>query len=382
MKFHHCPNPECSKFADQNNQRWYWKRGNYYSKGQGKIQRYQCKTCRKTFTPRTFSIDYYTKRPFNYSKLTSQLISASGINDISRNMKVSVSTVINRCERLARNYIAIHAELLDETMAEHARPASEEFLPENIAADGFESFSQSQYFPHHINIFAGEKSEYIYALGFSNLRRKGRMTFAQKSKRSLLETLEKADPQAIESSFRNVTEYIIQLLDKHKVTKPKQLTTDQHKAYSRAFSKIENFSQHFNHVTISSRATRDFKNPLFSLNYIDRQIRKDNSDHTRETVQFSKCPNSMMMRMIIYRHQHNYLNARRVKAERKGDKETHAEKAGLSEKKLKKALRKYSKKRVFFNKINLSKEERSTWLCEWRNPGMKSGRNIPSYIKA
>ena len=90
-------------------------------------------------------------------------------------------------------------------MAEHARPASEEFLPENIAADGFESFSQSQYFPHHINIFAGEKSEYIYALGFSNLRRKGRMTFAQKSKRSLLETLEKADPQAIESSFRNVT---------------------------------------------------------------------------------------------------------------------------------------------------------------------------------
>ena len=286
MRFPHCPNPGCIKFANQNDQNWYLKHGIYHSKTQGKIQRYQCKTCRKTFTPRAFSIDYYAKIPLDYSQLFSQLISASGINDISRNMEVAVSTIINRCERLARNCIAIHAELLDAAMIKQAQPPDDNFTPENIAADGFESFSQSQYFPHHINIFAGEKSEYIYALGFSNLRRKGRMTTAQKRKRSLLESLEKADPKAIESSFRSLTENIMQLLDAHKVTKVKRLTTDKHKAYPRAFAKVKNFDQHFQHIALSSRAARTITSPLFSVNYIDRQIRKDNSDHGRETVKF------------------------------------------------------------------------------------------------
>ena len=235
---------------------------------------------------------------------------------------------------------------------------------------------------HHINIFAGEESEYIYALGFSNLRRKGRMTISQKRKRSLLESLEKADPKAIESSFRSLTEHIIQLLDAHKVTKVKRLTTDKHKAYPRAFAKVKNFDQHFQHIAISSRAARTVNSPLFSVNYIDRQIRKDNSDHGRETVKFSRCPSSMMARMVIYRHQHNYVNACRVEEERKGNKETHAERAGLPGDKLREVVKKYSRKRVFLNKVNLSREERMTWLCEWRNPGVRMGRYIPSYIGA
>ena len=61
-----------------------------------------------------------------------------------------------------------------------------------------------QYFPHHINIFVGSESEFIYSRVFANLRHKGRMINAQKKRRLELEAIEKADPEAIEKSFRSI----------------------------------------------------------------------------------------------------------------------------------------------------------------------------------
>ncbi|MFP4564035.1 MAG: hypothetical protein ACLFRY_12085 [Spirochaetia bacterium] len=42
------------------------------------------------------------------------------------------------------------------------------------------------------------------------------------------------------------------------------------------------------------------RNPLFPVNYLDRQIRKDNSNHLRKTVQFSRDVDSRMERMAVY----------------------------------------------------------------------------------
>ncbi len=169
-----------------------------------------------------------------------------------------------------------------------------------MAADGLESFSLSQYFPHHINIFAGSESEFIYSMGFANLRRKGRMINAQKKRRLELESIEKADPKAIEKSFINIASELIQLLKEKKVA-GNTLTTDIPKSYTRAFAKIKDFKKYFLHESISSHEFRDKNNPLFPVNYIDRQIRKDACNHVRETVPFPRCPRAMMMRMTLYR---------------------------------------------------------------------------------
>ncbi len=96
---------------------------------------------------------------------------AAGLGDIGRAINARIETVQNRFERLARCYQAIHSEMLPDLP-----------LQEDMAAEGLESFSLSQYFPHHINIFAVSESEFIYSMGFANLRRKGRMPNTQKSK--------------------------------------------------------------------------------------------------------------------------------------------------------------------------------------------------------
>ena len=320
MTFPHCPNPECPNFDNPKDENWFARHGSHHTKAFGTVRRYRCKSCRKTFSAQTFSIDYYAKKVIDYQFLLQQVVTASGLNDISRVMEVSTETVENRCERLARSCLAIHSDLLQELT-----------LIEDLAADGFESFSHSQHFPNNINIFVGAKSEFIYAQSFANLRRKGRMTPQQKKKRRELEAIAKADPKAIEKSFRGLVEDLIQFLKEKDVTR-KVITTDEHKAYPRAFAKVKEFAQYFIQKTVSSRKARTIGNPLFPVNYIDRQIRKDVSDHVRETVQFAKCPSAMMIRLAIYRYHHNCLIARRVCEERAGNPETHAERAGITRK--------------------------------------------------
>ncbi len=60
-----------------------------------------------------------------------------------------------------------------------------------------------------------------------------------------------------------------------------------HKAYTRAFSKTEHFLHFFIRVMVSSRSARTRDNPMFPINCIDRQIRKDILDHVRDTVKFT-----------------------------------------------------------------------------------------------
>ncbi len=369
MLFPHCPNPKCIHFSAPKQKNWFSIHSSYHTEAFGTVQRYICNDCKRTFSSQTFSIDYYAKKVIDYEELLQQLVTSSGVNDISRHLEVSSDTVQNRCERLARSAMAIHARLLKKLP-----------MRESMAADGLESFSFSQYYPNHINIFAGSESEFIYETGFANLRRKGRMTSRQKLIRKKLETRGRADPGAIEKSVRSLTEDLIQFLMKKKVVH-KLLFTDMHRAYTRSFAKTEHFLHFFIRVMTSSRSARTMDNSMFPINYIDRQIRKDISDHVRETVKFAKSPAAMMIRFILYRHYHNCMIPWRVKEARKKKDTTHAEKAGITRKKLRKAVSKYWLKRAFLSRVNLGAAEKKTWLCEWRNPGVESGRYDPLYVK-
>jgi len=76
----------------------------------------------------------------------------------------------------------------------------------------------------------------------------------------------------------------------------KTLFTDEHPAYPRAFSRI----------------------PSFPVNHVDRQVRKENSDHLRETVKFAKYPGALMASMAVSRFSHHCLIPRRVHESRLG----------------------------------------------------------------
>jgi len=219
---------------------------------------------------------------------------------------VAGKSIQNRIGRAARQALALEARL-----SSFRRPQ------EDLAADGFESFCVSQYYPNNIHILVGSKSQFVYAADYVTIRRKGAMTKEQKEKRIRLEIRFRADPHGISESFSRIIEACFSILSDG--ARPSlTLWTDEKREYHRCFSSSScalalRAAGRFAHGTISSRALRSHANPLFPVNYLDREIRKDLHEHVRQTVCFGRNVNAQMERLWLYLYFHNYCKSHRTR---------------------------------------------------------------------
>ncbi len=280
--------------------------GFYNTKAFGKVPRYRCNACGKTFSRQTFRLDYYAKHILSYRDIVQRLSSCESLSAIGRALGASTDTISNRISRASRQALALSSEVSSRMQPE-----------EDLAADGFESFCRSQYFPNNITLLVGSTSQYVYAADHVTLRRKGRMTAQQKKTRTTLETLWKPEPGGIERSFCRIADEALRVYAATQRTKL-TLWTDEHKSYTRALA----HSQHVSllvqtgllqHRVISSRAARTTKNPLFPVNYLDRELRKDLHEHVRETVCFGRNVNRQMERLSVYLLWHNSMKRHRAR---------------------------------------------------------------------
>lgn len=107
-------------------------------------------------------------------------------------------------------------------------------IREEIAYDGFESFSNSQFSPNYINTAVGRSSHYTYATTYSPLNRKGAMTKWQKQEN---EARQRKFGKYPTSSVKDETGYIFEKLLSYadgKLT----IWTDEHKSYSAALKSM------------------------------------------------------------------------------------------------------------------------------------------------
>src|SRR5258706_603453 len=95
---------------------------------------------------------------------------------IARDVGASPTTIMRQTDRLGRHCLLFHEQLRPK-----GAPA------ESLAVDGFESFEFSQFTPVHFHAAIGVRSHFIYGFTDSELRRKGRMTDAQRRRRSELD---------------------------------------------------------------------------------------------------------------------------------------------------------------------------------------------------
>ena len=284
-----CPNRQCSAHEEAPKPHpWYRLAGTYLTIAFGLIQRFVCTLCDTGFSSQTFSVDYYAKRTVDYRAMLRMLKSGSSTRDISRDLKVSTATVANRFTRLARQAIAAHQELTDSLA-----------LSEQLVADGFESFTTSQYFPNNINVLIGKNSQYVYGLSYLPLRRKGVMTEKQKQRRNELDELYRPDEGAATGAFSRLCDTASGLLDRSELPKL-ILHTDERPRLQQLIGK-----NRFLHHPVNSDHPRVPGGPLFSVEYIDREFRKDLAHH-------------------------NFKKVYRIRQER-SDLRTHAEIAGATE---------------------------------------------------
>jgi transposase-like protein len=287
-----CPRPTCP--FHRNPQDWRYKKTGFHSRlsQPRSVQRFQCLHCRRSFSTQTFSTTYWLKRPGLLHTLFHRTLQCSAYRQVARELDVDPTTVQRQVERLGR-----HCLLFQELH----RPKDTPRQP--IVLDGFESFEFSQYYPCHFHVTVGAKTPFFYAFTDSELRRKGRMTKAQKARREQLERESgRPDPRSIEKEVAELVNLVARKSgDLH-------FLSDEHPDYPRAFRRAPP-QVRIKHDVTSSKASRTPANPLFPVNLLDLLIRHSGGNHKRETIAFSKRRQSAAERLAILQVWRNFVKS-------------------------------------------------------------------------
>jgi hypothetical protein len=370
-----CPNRDCpNHIEDPSRPQWWETFGTFPTRHSGAVPRFICTTCKHTCSVSTFDIQFRTKHRLNLATIAHAICNGEGYRTHARLLGVHHKVIANRISRLSRQALAISAMV---------RPSI--CLKEDLAADGLESFIYSQFIPTTFTVLVGTESQYCYCVDASVSRRKGRMTRSQQKLRALLDTRYRWPVRSLVHSFDRILSHMNTLHDRTP-ERPLVLRTDEHPVYAwrirtnpRLSAKRESGS--FTHQVTSSRLARTLSNPLMSVNYFDREIRKDQANHVRETVQWSKDLCSAMDRMWLYAVMHNIKKCHRING---AQPHLHCEVAGLDTKVVRNVGGLLFKKRLFYSHVEqlLCPSELITWKREWPNPHSLSVAKIWPYLYA
>ena len=377
MKPNFCPNPKCVHHHDDSRSGSlpsFWVRfGSYLTKVAGPVPRFRCIHCGKTFSERTFSVDYYTKKALDNREAFRAISAGESVSSIARKFRCSVASVQNRLERIGRNAVALQACLTEDLV-----------LTEDLAADGFESFDRSQFFPNNINLLVGSSSQFLYAATHASLRRKGRMTASQKRMRDRYDLSFRPEPKSLQRSCERLFGTIPALWDRS--SRPfLALTTDEHRVYPHALDKIAVLAAAgtegaFVHRRCPSTEARTTWNPLFPVNYYDRELRKDIAAFRRESTCYTRNVAAGLLRFANHLAWHNYCKPHRIVSTAEKPP-VHAVVAGVDGQRIPAALERMFRDRAFLSKVRLSEEWTDIWLKRHTTPLKEGAEYVPAYAR-
>lgn len=301
-----CPNPACDCHRDPRG--WRPPKKGFYLRATPphRIQRYRCSRCGRNLSSQTFSPTYWQRRPDLLRPTFHRILGCSALRQIAAEFGVSHTTVLRHVERFGRHCLLFH-----HRWAPSGPPG------EPLVLDGLRSFEAGQYWPFDANLLVGA-SHFVYGFNDAELRRSGTMTLAQRRQRAVLERrYGRPDPQATRKA---VEELVGRWVPPGAAA---EIWSDDHRAYPRALARLSDRT--IRHRTVSSRARRTTRNPLFPVNLADLLIRHTGANHKRETIAFSKRRQGAMYRLAIWVVWRNYLKWR---SERRRD-QTPAQALGL-----------------------------------------------------
>ncbi len=369
-----CPNPLCNLHLEHPSPGWCVPFGFYFTRSFGTVPRFRCRSCGRTFSSQSFSIDYYAKRTVNYQDLLCRHASSESLRALSRNLGLSCGTVQNRLDRLARQGIALHAHL-----RRFADPK------ETVCIDAMVSFDVSQYFPNEITLSITSGSRFVLDVSHATRRRSGTRTMLQKARADELYPRVSFERGAVGRSFRDILDGI----GEDRAARggyPLILITDEKREYHQTLIRHplyrdQDETHRVAHLRVHSELPRTYSNPLFASNYLDREIRKDQANHHRETVCFSRNVANGMTRLWCYLMHHNYRKRYQIGGRISQDR-VHGETAGIPRQRIDEELERMFRRRAFLSRIRLTESQRRIWVKGYTTP-LKSGLEyLPRYAAA
>jgi len=346
---------------------WFHRHGFHLTKAFGRVQRYRCRLCGKTFSDQTFLLNYWLKKPTDFRSLGRQINSGSSSNFVARHHHLSADSMRIRADRLARNSLFLQSLLTDSLL-----------INEPLVTDGLESFVLSQYFPVELNILIGAHSEFVYFFTESHSKRKGRTTEEQKRMKQVVYEGKSFSASSLPVMFTLLLDY----LDGRCAHKSQVLRSDLHSVYHTAISGW-NESGHRSplliHRCTSSKQPRDRSNPLFAVNYFDRLIRKDIPNHRRETTCQARNDRNLLSRFAYYVVTHNYWKPKRIRSNAAQIPEKHVGRVLPNDERMKLWKGRFHRYRFMQSFVQMPEYYREIWFRRTPTPLKQHADPVPQF---
>ena len=250
-----CPYPACAAHLEPAAD-FFHRDGLYHPRCRAHpVQRFRCRLCGRRFSRQSFRADRNHKKPHLNASFLRLMLACVALRQAARVLGVARRTVEHRFLWLARHAARFHTNRLTS-------------LAGPFMLDELETFEGNRYQPLTVPVLIEPRSLFLIATAAGPLRRKGRMTPAQRRRRAEHEALHGRRPSHSATAVRAVLERL-----RHCVPPggPVVLHSDHKPLYARLGRRL--FGERFRWAPHSATARRDRGNPLFPINHTNARLR-------------------------------------------------------------------------------------------------------------
>ena len=318
-----CPWPDCREHH-RNTPGYRHKRNGSYACSRGRVTRFRCHACKRSFSQKSFSTSYYLKRPDLLAPIAAGIVAGSAHRQIARTLGCAPSTVTRQSVRLGQHGLKLLALALETLRASVREP---------VCADHFEAFEFSQDLPFGVLTMVGRQSWFVYAIDPAPHGRTGRLTPEQKTR--LRQRPPRARRGGYEGSFRRGLGILRTLACPGH---PLRLACDGKEDYRRARASLPDgvpieLECHPNPKRGPKGAPRTPEarardRAMFAVDQLHMLLRHTLAHHRRETIAFGRRLNALMERLFLTSVWRNFVKGR---SERKPDRRTPGMWLGLAD---------------------------------------------------
>jgi transposase-like protein len=248
-----CPQRSCSQHTDPRPD-FFVLYGNYKPRCRSHpVQRYRCRTCRRTFSRQTFRADYRDHRPDLNARLFLLLASGNGLRQSSRVLGLSLRSTQLKFRKIARHLRRLNLSLRQPLKGYRS-----------LHLDEFESYEgERRTRPLSIPMLVESETRYIVWAESAPIRARGKMT---PRRLRALERARKRHGERKDLSRRAVERTLARGRTLLAGAARIRLRTDEKSSYPKLALKAFGAAR-LDHRRTNSKLVRDTYNPLFPINH-------------------------------------------------------------------------------------------------------------------
>ena len=288
-----CPNVGCEKHTNPTSG-FFVLRGWYQPNCRTlPVQRYLCRTCRRSFSRQTFRHDYGDRRPEVNELFWALLVSGIGLRQLGRVLKLNVRSAQNKQRKMART-----CRLLHDNLSPSLPPARTYLLDEE------ETYETASIRPLTMPVVIEKETWFVVSTAVGRIRRLA----AEGTRRRARQDLEELESGPRPDESRKCVEQALRELARRLPSGAVALRSDQKASYGVIAREL--FGDRLEHATTPGKRIRTSSNPLFSINTTMAMTRDNMGRLRRRSWLVTKKGERLQHHLALFVVYRNYVRRR------------------------------------------------------------------------